>query len=679
MNLKRTAVSLSLLGLLATLSACQVDPFETAPGNLTPTKPVDRPVGKPWGIDVPDQMEFTEGRTDEYVIQAYVPAPARPVIAMADLPPGARFNASSGKLTWTPDYSAGNDSRDPSSDLKTYRTRILLSSTLEPQSVVEKSVLLVVHNVSRPVDLEWQQGMLQIREGVEFKTRVRIKSADFPQGPFGFFIAGLPSGLEISADPTDGAVFHLRVTPPMDTITHEDDLISGGFQGLWKARILVVDPSGKRTELPVDFRVLDSRQNALVSAPAMVQAVADARFQFTAEDPNREKAPLITIEGPNVGTLSVEDDDSGFISRRAVRWHNIPEAALGKNHQFKIKACVYGSRFSQDRCMTHVTEVRLEAQLLKEPAFDRAQWPVGELRYLRVGEQLRIKLPASNQNSDNYPLNFTIEPASMRSEVEYKLGEILLKPAQAGFKQFSITARIAQGLSRTESFALEVMPASWSRVLVLGDGLRDPEIVGTLKVFSGAQVMNPLLQELNDRALALRDAVVLGTSVFSDAQALAAAAPAIARARVLMVQTPVLEDLPADLAQTLSRLGFQVRGRYATVLGPNPPALTKFPVSAVAGAGLTIPYKPLQLSGTLTSESANPMLLTAAASGNCRAVVQGVYQSVPNLPGYELPLVLKCDQGGRRFVISGMEWGDLVPQTNMDQKIVSRWIEEVLK
>jgi hypothetical protein len=267
----------------------------------------------------------------------------------------------------------------------------------------------------------------------------------------------------------------------------------------------------------------------------------------------------------------------------------------------------------------------------------------------------------------------------MRSEVEYKLGEILLKPTQPGFKQFSITARIAQGLSRTESFAVEVLPSSWSRVLVLGDGMRDPEIVGTLKVLPGAQVINPLMQELNDRALALRDAVVLGTSVFSDPQALAAAAPAIARAKVLMVQTPALENLPVDLSQALARMGLQMRGRYATVLGPNPPGFSKFPVNAVAGAGLTAPYKAVQLAGTLTTESSNPMLLNVAASGSCRSVLQGVYQSVPNLPGYELPLVAKCEQGGRRFVISGMEWADLVPQTTMDQKIVSRWLEEVLK
>ena len=668
-------------GFVATLSAglcaCQVNPFETAPGKLTTTKPVDRPVGKPWGIDIPEQLEFTEGRTDEYVIQAYVPSPARPVLAMSDLPPGARFDTKLGKLTWTPDFSAGNDSRDPASDLKTYRSRVLLSSTLEPQSVVEKMVLLVVHNVSRPVDLEWQQGMLQIREGTEFKTRVRVKSADFPQGPFGFFISGLPSGLEISQDAADPASFNLRVTPPMNTVTNADDFISGGFQGLWKAKIVVVDPSGKRTEIPVDFRVMDSRQTALLSAPAMIQAVADVRFQLTAEDPNLEKYPLVTVEGPSMGTLTVDEDNDGFISRRAVRWHNIPEAALGKNHQIKIKACVYGSKLAQDRCLTHTTEVRLEAQLLKEPAIDRALWPVGEMRYLREGEQLRIKLPVANQNPDNYPLNISIEPASMRSEVEFKLNEILLKPTKPGFKQFSVVAKLAQGLSRSEGFAFEALPKTWSKVLILGDGMKDPEIVGTLKLMSGAQVMNPLMQELNDRALALRDVVVLGTSLFEDAQAVLAAAPAIQKARVVFIQAPKLENLPQDLAQSLARLGFQVRGRFSSVLGPNVPDLTKIPVSPVSGAGLTAPYQPLRVAGALTSESKDPMFLTASPMSSCKVALQMTYKAVPNLPGYDLPVALRCEAQGRRFVVSGVEWADLVPQTNMDQQIVSRWFQEV--
>ena len=40
------------------LAGCQVNPFEKVPGKFTATKPNDHLVGKPWGVDVPDQMEF---------------------------------------------------------------------------------------------------------------------------------------------------------------------------------------------------------------------------------------------------------------------------------------------------------------------------------------------------------------------------------------------------------------------------------------------------------------------------------------------------------------------------------------------------------------------------------------------------------------------------------------------
>jgi hypothetical protein len=173
--------------------------------------------------------------------------------------------------------------------------------------------------------------------------------------------------------------------------------------------------------------------------------------------------------------------------------------------------------------------------------------------------------------------------------------------------------------------------------------------------------------------------VVLGTSLFEDPQAVAAAAPAIQRARVVMIQTPRLENLPQDLAQNLAKMGFQVRGRFSSVLGPNVPDLTKIPVSPLSSAGLTGPYKALALAGTLTSESRDPMLLTASPMSSCKAVLQMTYKAVPSLPAYELPVVLRCEAQGKKFIVSGIEWADLVPQTNMDQQIVSRWFEEVIK
>ncbi len=660
------------------LSGCQVDPFP-AEGTIRQDKPVERPVAKPWGIDVPERLEFEEGRLGEYRVMAHVPAPATPILAMADLPAGVSFDSETGVISWEPDFAAGNDPRDPTADSRSYVARVLLSSSEEPQSVIEKIVTLVVSNTPRDVELQWDVSDFEMTEGEAFRANVEILSEDYPQGPFQFFMTGLPSGVQVDGDSRSASRFKVGFTPGLNMVGRNDSFLGGRFYKNWQAQAVVVDPSGRQTVTPIHWKVIDARQNPVISAPSSVQQLDDIRLQIVSQDPNLETAPLVNVVRPAFGTLDVDHDDEGFTTLTSIRWHGIPEDQIGTTHSLQIRACVYGSSWQKNRCETRSIEVKIEARPLSEPEIDRRQWTLGKIQYLREGERFRIRLPIRNPNSGgSSSYSVSIEPESLRSEVEYRSGDLIVTPSSAGFRQFNVKVRIPQGLTRSESFSFEALPRSWSRVLVLGDGLRDPEVRGTLALVPGAQVVNPLMQELNERTLSHRGAVILGTSLLSDPQALEAAIPAIDSVRVVMIQSPLVDRMGSELWTRLGAIGLNLQGRIQEVLGVNFPGLARLPVRPGHNSGLSSPVSSLVVSGGLTSESVNPVLL-AANSSSCRALLNFHYAPVPSLPPYELPAAVRCDLTGKRWIVSGVEWADLVAQSPEDQSMVSTWMREVLE
>ncbi len=672
---RKLASSAALVAL--TLSGCQVDPFP-ADGRISPEKPVERPVAKPWGIEVPERMEFLEGEASEYTIRAHVPSPAMPILAVAELPPGAVFDPATGKLNWEPDFSAGNDPRDPTSESRTYVSRVLLSSSLEPQSVIEKAMMLVVRNSARSVELEWSTPKFELTEGRNFSTTVTVKSEDYPAGPFQFFIGGLPSGVQVARDSRDPSRFKVDYTPGLDLVSRNDSFSGGVFSKTWKAEAVVIDPSGRKTLTNLDWKVIDSRLEPVISAPASVQQLDDIRLEALSLDPNLEDAPIVNVARPTFGTLDVTNETSGVTTRTSIRWHGIPEDRIGTTSSLEIRACVYGSSWQKNKCFTRSVLVKIEPRAISEPVVDRSRWMLGEVRYLREGSSLRLRIPVRNPNAGASGVSVSIEPESLRSEVQYVSGELVITPTTPGFRQFNINVRIPQGLSRIESFSYEALPRNWSRVLVLGDGLRDPEIAGTLGLVPGAQVVNPLMQDLNDRTLALREAVLIGTSLMSDSAAFAAAKPAIDRVPVVMMQSPKVDQAGPEFWSELGSIGLKLQGRIEAVLGSSFPGLALLPVSPASGSGLATPVGKLLLNGGLTTESVNPTLL-ASTTSSCRALLNFSYAPVPSLPPYELPLAMKCERYGKRWIISGVEWADLAAHSAEDQKIVSTWMQEVLK
>ncbi|NDD91409.1 hypothetical protein EBZ37_04925 [bacterium] len=600
-------------------------------------------------------------------------------MALVDLPVGASFEPASGLLSWRPDFFAGNDPKDPSADFRTYSIRVLLSSSSEPQSVVDKVIAVQVRNTPRPVEMSWNVRQFKMTEGKPFSASVEIKSQDFPKGPFQFFLSGLPSGVDIRKSAGAPNAFTVGYTPGLNVVTKSDEFSGGAFSKTWQVEAVVIDPAGNKTVTPFDWKVMDFRMDPVVSAPSALQQLDDIRLQAVSMDPNLEAAPEVSVVQPKFGTLSVENEkDEAFTTRSTIRWYNIPADQLGKIASLDIKSCVFGSSTQQNRCFTKQVMVKFEAAPLSEPSIDRTRWPLGQVRYIREGGSFKVRLPVKNPNSADAGVSVTIEPDTIRAEVQYQAGELVITPKTSGFRQFNVSVRIPQGLARTESFSFEALPKNWSRVLVLGDGLRDPEVAGTLALIPGAQVVNPLMQELSDRTLALRDAVIIGTSLLSDPAAIAAAVPAVEQIKVVMIQSPRLDLVGSSFWSQLGALGVSLQGRLSAVIGSNVPGLDKLPIKPAQNSGLAAPSSPLFLAGKLTTESTNPSLLSVSA-GTCQPLLNMSYKPVSSLPPYDLTFAVKCEERGKRWIISGAEWADLLPQSGLDRAVVASWMKEVLK
>jgi hypothetical protein len=648
-------------------------------GIIAEKKPVERPVEKPWGLDVPEELDLREGVLTEFTIQAHVPAPAVPVLAVADLPVGAEFDAKTGVLKWQPDFSAGNDPTDPLRGMRSYVVKVLLSSSLEPQSAIERTMELKVRDVIRPVEIRWQAPKLEMTEGTAFDTVVEIASLDEPQGPFQFLIAGVPAGVTIAPVLTNPTQFKVHFEPGFDLVGRGGSVSNGVISKTWQGEAIVIGPSGRKTVSAVDWRVIDRRMDPLVSAPDSLQQGDDVRIQVLSQDPNLETTPEVTVARPAFGTLDIENKSDGVTTQTAIRWHGIPESELGKTVTLQVSACVFGSSsWVKNRCARKSIAVTLAEKQVLEPEIDRSSWELGRVQYLREGTSLRIPLSIRNPNGGGSTFSVSIEPASIRSEVRYEAGALILSPRASGFKQFNLKVRLPQGGKRTESFGFEALPRSWSRVLVLGDSLRDAEVLGSVRVFKGAQVVNPLLQELNERMLALREVVVLGTSLLADPDALAAAKPAIEGVATVVVQSPSLGTLGSSFWKRFEAEGMKWQGRIGSVLGASFPGLAALPVRVSQGSGLSLPRGEVRLGGGLTPESANPSLLEQTG-GRCQKLLALAYAPVPSLPAYELPIIVRCQIASQRWILSGVEWGDFVMASPEDQSLAQTWAEEVLR
>ena len=96
------------------------------------------------GLSMPAVMEFNEGTKSEYLITAWAPSPGTPVVQVNNLPSGAIFDATTGKISWTPGFGAAIDHNDPLVGLGIYRGTVELHSTTSASVFIRRDYVMLV-------------------------------------------------------------------------------------------------------------------------------------------------------------------------------------------------------------------------------------------------------------------------------------------------------------------------------------------------------------------------------------------------------------------------------------------------------------------------------------------------------------------------------------------------------
>ncbi len=672
--MKKLAALLAVTVLL--VGACKQNPFPET-GRIVqrePQKP--EPVVPPLILDVPDSVEVLEGQQMEFAIGATVPKPGRPLLTVQGLPAGAVFDPATLKVKWNPDYTAANEERDQGVIVKVYPVHLMLSSSEDPVTITQRNFSIIVRDVARPITVNIPSTPIELQEGKSFEMDIEVKSEDYPNGPFDPQIKNMPVGTTISRDLTNPSRFKVNFTPSFREVSVNE--IFSSFRAFVDRSMEVsfFGPRGSSVTVPMVWRINDVREKPIVLVPTSISQGTSASFSISAEDPNGEEPPSLKLAPrPAFGLsdLKTETTNPGNAARgvnpsivSTFRWTQIPPEKIGKTENVNFQACVKRSRWVKDTCTTHTVAITFEAEKHLPPIVDRGEFPLGTVRYVREKENLFIKLPVRDAETATSNPSVVVKGSD---EVTWKSGILTAQFKKAGLKQFSVLATSVYGVTQVESFLVEVLPWSWSSVVLFGEGPSDPEVKSATAFFDSVQVANPALQLSDPRLLVLRDSAYLTTGAFAEPSLFKAIESAAATARNVFISTPMVAKLEGVLKDELAALEVKVGTPVAD--------LTGYALEVVPGTKFTAPTDPISLQGKLTAVSKNPVSVTYGG----KIVVGKVCEDVLVLKKAgeaDVPVAVACPRRNKGLiVVAGFEFGDI--QTGLsDTKIVKKWLTDVV-
>lgn len=198
--------------MLFIFSSCKQNPLEGI-GPLTDKKPTGVVAITQYGVSISEVLNFYEGKSQAYPIDAWVPEPGRPLITIIGLPNGIIFDSQKLTLSWTPPYDAANDPLNPSIVTRTYEIEISLQSDIDQMTLpLKKKAIILVHDTPRNYSFDIAETKYALRPGVEFIYDLKVLSEDFPRGPFFLESSNLPTNASVTPQ-EDASVFRVRWVP----------------------------------------------------------------------------------------------------------------------------------------------------------------------------------------------------------------------------------------------------------------------------------------------------------------------------------------------------------------------------------------------------------------------------------------------------------------------------------
>ncbi len=664
-----------MLLLLVFVIACKENPYPVDTGSKNvygAEETPESPRRSGLAAVVPDFIHLKEGKERTHAFQVSVPEPGKPIITLKDLPPGAQFDAQTQTLSWTPGFFDGNNPEDPTIKSKSYKVGFELRSSVLAKEAITKEFHLVVEDVPRPANVESLSFTADVVEGQDLAYEFDIVDLDYPLGPFSVSISDFPPN-SILEKVTD-VHYIIKFHPDHQFVKIPNKFLE--FAG----EIFITNPAGHQTKKQVDFKVIDERLEPLMEVTENLIQGLDVSFQVMAHDPNDEMEPQINITSSldtQIGNYSKQiiNDEKSRTSVVKINWTEIPPSHNGETIEFDVKSCVKKeTKYDNSLCVTKKVKVRLDIKEKRPPIFARGQWKMGEVKYLNFSEYNNYYLSIKDADGYQYEPKIEIFPEEIREIVRWENNRIYIEPKVPGLYFFNIVATSEYNIQTSESFIFELFPQERSETLIFSDSTQDKETSFYKNTYAKINIMNPLIQNINERDYTKRETLILTTSVLKDEASLDRMLGAINYASNLIIATPLMNKLPDVLLKEIKEvLGITIKGRYNDF---NLPAIKDSVI--VTSQDFAKAQYDVGLSSDTSSESINPALFSVGVETyeGCKAIME-----ITNaLRTFREGIGISCNRkGGGRIVLLGVEWADFKIHQDEDADLIKKWFNTAFR
>ncbi len=651
--------------------SCEKDPYPSQGDVRKDPRDEQREVPDTIAIAVEKKYEFDEGKNRTVNVGVFVPAPGVPDLTIKNAPEGLVFDKENFTFSWMPGPFQGNDINDPTKKTRVYTIELLLRNALDLGGETRTAaVTLVVNDVPRNFSIEGRD-KAYVTEGKTLEYEFEMENIDYPKGGFDVTIDGGPSNLKpIQIDDTRYKLvykpdyFHVKLN---ERKTANYDI-----------EIKAYNPAKHVAVKTVELEVVDSRLGVTVVAPPTMEQGLDSTFQVSAYDENAEVAPQISLVGdkPNYGEfkLTPVKDEVNNSSVLNVVWKDIPPSYNGQNKTFRFKACVLNQYRGMNNCKTVETTLKIRVKDRKAPVFNRWPWDVGEVKYFKNDEYNTFRISAEDGDNGQNITELVVQPESMRKYVTWSNGRLSVRCDKPGIHQFSLVAKSEYNMSSAESFVFEVFKKDRSKTIYFTDSTRDKEVKFFKENMDNIEIMNPAIQILDDRALAGRETLVLGTSALLDDHFRQEILTVMDNVKNIIIASPMVENLPKEFLNLIEDdLKVTILGRYSQL-----PTSTKLQdLYFVQRPDFTKNSDAVTLAGNASSKSFDPVVFhDGVLADKCDDVLELNDSTGEQKKSYSIGII--CNLPGKgRLALLGTEFAD-IKGTGGDEDIAKGWFSDML-